>query len=78
MSVPVNVKLPRFAAALARAAAKGLPVAPQSERDRRQAICRDCEHWRPAGNFGLGECAQCGCCKLKWWLMTEQCPLCLW
>lgn len=62
-----------FAKALARHVLAGCPQA--SERDRRLAICRACEHCDAAKD----QCRQCGCrmgVKAAWEL--ERCPLGKW
>jgi len=69
------------AARVARAVKNGDKVRlPKRERKRRRSICKQCEFWKPRGNFFLGECqhAQCGCTRLKHGLATEVCPAGKW
>ena len=56
--------------------AAGRPRTPRSLRKLRQAICRHCEYFDPAGNWHLGECHApgCGCTQLKTYLLTSKCP----
>lgn len=64
--------------ALAEWARAGFTVASMVEISRRREICLACEHWRPLARMGLGKCLICGCCRFKWWLASEQCPLGKW
>lgn len=77
---PAAQKLRNLRRALVRWNAAGHPMASRATRKARGAICAACEHWRPGGNLGLGECAApgCGCTRAKWWLATEACPLGKW
>lgn len=77
---PAAQKLRNLRRALGRWNAAGRPTASRATRKARGAICSACEHWRPGGNLGLGECAApgCGCTRAKWWLATEACPLGKW
>lgn len=58
----------------------GFPVASKKTRQDRATVCDGCEHWRAAGNGGLGECMApgCGCTRAKRWLATSKCPLGKW
>ena len=80
VATPAAIKLGNLRRALARWNAAGRPMASRATRKARGAICAACEHWRPGGNLGLGECAApgCGCTRAKWWLATEACPLGKW
>jgi hypothetical protein len=69
-------------AAIAVWSAAGFPVASDAELQRRRDICSACPDWHPAARcfFGrcLGECGQCGCTRLKWWLQTSRCKVGKW
>ncbi len=73
---PVWDKATALARALAQWGMAGLPLASETLKTQRLAICAACELWDPAGNWVLGQCKApgCGCTKLKAWLLTEKCP----
>jgi len=59
-------------------ATKGLKAASKEERERRLAICRDCEHIESA-NTSHERCRQCGCVlAFKSALAALGCPLKKW
>jgi hypothetical protein len=78
--VTVLTKAERMMRALNRWQRAGFKIAPLEERERRGGICDLCPHWKPEGNWGLGECTApgCGCTRAKVWLATERCPLGKW
>lgn len=78
--VPILTKAQRMLQGLGRWQHAGFKVAPLEERERRGGICNLCPHWKPDGNWGLGECTApgCGCTRAKVWLATERCPLGKW
>lgn len=55
----------------------GYRLADRPTRAHRTAICNVCQHYAPAGNWGLGECRApgCGCTRAKLWLASAKCPL---
>lgn len=66
---------------IAKAAGQGERIrVSDEERDRRLAICRECDLWNEGGNVGLGECKHpgCGCTRFKHGLATETCPAGKW
>lgn len=63
------------------AVVRGQPImASDEERERRLAICRQCDLWSEEGNVGFGECrhSKCGCTRFKHGLVTETCPAGKW
>lgn len=59
-------------------ATKGIKTASKEERERRLAICRDCEHIESA-NTQFERCRQCGCVlAFKSALAALGCPLKKW
>lgn len=59
-------------------ATNGVKVASKKERNRRLAICRDCEHIESA-NTKYERCRQCGCVlAFKSALAALGCPLKKW
>lgn len=72
-------KAANFAAAAARHVAAGMPIATDEERERRYAICQQCQH------FDGSACTLCGCpvvrerkfvSKLSW--ADQHCPAGKW
>jgi hypothetical protein len=63
------------AAAVGRFVAAGLPVADQTELERRLAICQGCEHFFAPHQ----RCVKCGCNgKWKAKLYSDHCPIGRW
>lgn len=61
-----------FVRSLVRHVRHGLPTVSEAEKQRRLTICRECEHFEPAGS----RCRRCGCrMKLKSVMALEHCPL---
>lgn len=68
----------QFAKAMRRWLLSGAPVVTEEEFNRRESVCKGCEHF--SGNTGPFSihCKLCGCSKKKLEMKTEGCPAMKW
>jgi hypothetical protein len=68
-----------FLESAAKFAASGFRVTPIDKLTERLAICQACEHLKPEGFGGTGQCGVCGCSiKAKTRMATTDCPAGKW